>query len=375
MKKQVAAILCLSLLVLPACQGSHETGSNSEPAPTSEAAPQAMPIEYSESGYANAPVQADGDMYAMDTVMHFRVYGSDKAQAGKAIEDAFAEIKRLDALMSTNQKQSELAVLNNTGHSTLSKDNAYLLNRAMEINAETDGNFNIAVYPLVKAWGFTTQKYQVPSEETIAKLLPLTNVADVHFDEKTGEIALAKKNMGLDFGGIAKGYASQRLMAIFEQDGIAGGLVTLGGNTQLYRSKPDGEDFSVGVQDPQNVEDYVGVIRSKNEAVITSGIYQRFFEEGGKKYHHIIDPATGAPADNTLASATVICQDGTTADALATALMIMGREKAIAFWQKNADLFEMILIDKDNKVTITSGLQDRYSPKDRPEPEVIAHDA
>ncbi|MDU7506244.1 MAG: FAD:protein FMN transferase, partial [Clostridia bacterium] len=212
MKKQVTALLCLSLLVLPACNAGPETTGSSEPAPTSEAAPQAMPIEYSDSGYAEAPIQADADMYAMDTVMHFRVYGRDKAQAGKAIEDAFAEIKRLDALMSTNQKQSELAILNRTGTTTLSKDNAYLLKRAMEINAQTDGNFNIAVYPLVKAWGFTTQKYNVPSEETITKLLPLTEVKDVHFDEKSGKVSLAKKNMGLDFGGIAKGYASQRLM-------------------------------------------------------------------------------------------------------------------------------------------------------------------
>ena len=245
----------------------------------------------------------------------------------------------------------------------------------MEINAQTDGHFNIAVYPLVKAWGFTTQKYNVPSEETITELLPLTEVKDVHFDEKSGKVSLAKKNMGLDFGGIAKGYASQRLMDIFKEDGIPGGLVTLGGNTQLYRSKPDGSDFAVGVQNPQDVEDYVGVIRGSDEAIITSGIYQRFFERDGKKYHHIIDPATGAPADNTLSSATVICQDGTTADALATALMIMGRDEAIAFWQKNADRFEMVLIDKDNKVTITPGLQDRYTPKDRPAPEVLAHGA
>lgn len=375
MKKQVTALLCLSLLVLPACNAGSEATSSSEPALTSEAAPQAMPIEYSDSGYAEAPVQADADMYAMDTVMHFRVYGRDKAQASKAIEDAFAEIKRLDALMSTNQKQSELAILNRTGTTTLSKDNAYLLKRAMEINAQTDGNFNIAVYPLVKAWGFTTQKYNVPSEETITKLLPLTEVKDVHFDEKSGKVSLAKKNMGLDFGGIAKGYASQRLMDIFKEDGIPGGLVTLGGNTQLYRSKPDGSDFAVGVQNPQDVEDYVGVIRGSDEAIITSGTYQRFFERDGKKYHHIIDPATGAPADNTLSSATVVCQDGTTADALATALMIMGRDEAIAFWQKNADRFEMVLIDKDNKVTITPGLQDRYTPKDRPAPEVLAHGA
>lgn len=371
MKKQLSAILCLSLLILTACGMVSEEKSTTSTAPRSDASPQALEVQYSDSGFASAPVQADADMYAMDTVMHFRVYGADQKETKQAIEKAVAEITRLDQLMSTNDPNSELAQLNREGRGHFGKDNVYLLQRAKEINELTGGHFNIAVYPLVTLWGFTTDKQQVPSQAEIAERLPLTDPQDVQFKPENGEVAFAQKGMGLDLGGIAKGYASQRLMSIFAEEGVAGGLVSLGGNAQLYRQKPDGSDFIIGVQDPQNAEGYIGVIEAHDCAVITSGIYQRFFEEKGQRYHHIIDPATGAPADNTLASVTVVCQDGTTADALATALMIMGYDDAIAFWQAHADLFDMLLIDKENQVTVTQGLAERYTPQEGTTAEVV----
>ncbi|MFM9412783.1 FAD:protein FMN transferase [Peptococcus simiae] len=371
MKNQAIALLCAGCLALSACAGPAASPETSSPAPTEAEAPQAMPIEYTDSGYTNAPIQADADMYAMDTVMHFRVYTENKTDAEKAINAAMDEIKRLDALLSTNHKDAELAILNSKGEVDLSDDSAYLYDRSREISKLTGGHFNVAIYPLVKAWGFTTQKFQVPDQATIDKLLPLTDMSLVHFDKDKKTIRFDKEGMGVDFGGIAKGYASQRIMQIFADNKVVGGLVNLGGNTQLFGTKPDGADFNVAIQDPKNEEDFVGIVQRSDCAIITSGIYQRYFEENGQRYHHIIDPATGKPADNSLASASVITADGTTADALATALMIMGKEGAIAFWQAHSDLFDMVLVDKDNRVSITPGLVEDFTTPDRPAPEVI----
>lgn len=375
MKKTLAAFLCLSLAILSACGTAHEPSSVTAPAHSSLAAVEDITIVYNDSGYPEAPVQADADMLAMDTVMHFRVYARTREEAESTLRASFDEIARLDRLMSTNRRDSDLARLNRIGHAVFSKDSAYLLRRSLEINEVTGGYFNVAVYPLVKAWGFTTAEPHVPSEQEIQALLPLTHLEQVHFDRERREVRFAHNGMGLDFGGIAKGYASQRLMEIFSRHSTVSGLVSLGGNTQLYGGKPDGSPFRVGVQDPAAADRYIGIIRTKDRALITSGIYQRFFEANGRTYHHIIDPATGAPADNSLASATVICNDGTTADALATALMIMGKEQAIAFWRQHSDLFEMVLIEKNRNVSITAGLEDCYIPKDDVLPEVIRREA
>ena len=154
--------------------------------------------------------------------------------------------------------------------------------------------------------------------------------------------------MKIDLGGIAKGYTSSRIMDIFKENGITSGLVNLGGNVQALGTKTDGSNWRVAVQSP-------------DEAVITSGGYERYFEQDGVTYHHIIDPKTGYPAENGLVSVTIVSSDGTLADGLSTSLFIMGEEKAAEFWKAHSDEFEAILETDDGTIYVTEGLKDSFT--------------
>ena len=174
--------------------------------------------------------------------------------------------------------------------------------------------------------------------------------------KKVTEAKYGIKGMEIDLGGIAKGYTGDRVMQVFKKAGIYSGLISLGGNVQALGSKPDGSPWRVAIQDPQNELEYLGVLEISDKAVITSGGYERFFEEDGVRYHHIIDPRTGYPADSGLISATIISEDGTLADGLSTSLFIMGKDEAEEFWRANSDKFDYILESADGRLYVTEGV-------------------
>ena len=163
----------------------------------------------------------------------------------------------------------------------------------------------------------------------------------------------------IDLGAIAKGYAAETVCGIFTDYGIESALINLGGNIFVIGSKLDGSPWRIGVADPEDTRETVGVLSARDTAVVTSGSYQRYFEQGGTRYHHILDPVTGRPADNGLVSVTVICDDAVWADALSTALFVMGEEKPVGFWRETGG-FEMILIRDDRQVLLTPALEDSF---------------
>lgn len=305
----------------------------------------------------NADGSVTADLFAMDTYMSLKAYGG---HAGEAVEAAGEEIKRLDRLMSAEDSASELFALNRDGKKVLSEDLFYLLMRALELSEETDGLFDIAIYPVVKLWGFPTKQYQVPDEEMLAETLLRTDPADIRTDAEKSEVQFMKEGMSVTLGGIAKGYASSRVMDIFREYGVESGLVSLGGNVQAHGKKPGGADWKVAVQDPEGGTDYLGVLGISDKAVITSGGYERYFEENGIRYHHIIDPRTGKPAESGVVSSTIVSADGTLADALSTALYIMGAEKAAAFWRERTDLFDFVLETEDGTLYVTEGIAGQF---------------
>ena len=302
--------------------------------------------------------EASKDIFAMDTYMTVTAYG-EKAQ--EAVDAAEAEIKRLDALLSTGNADSEIAKLNEQKSATLSEDGGYLVKRALELNKETDGAFDIAIYPVMEAWGFPIQNFRVPSADELTGLLKHVDAAKISYDKDTREISFEDDQMKIDLGGIAKGYTSSRIMDIFKESGITSGLVNLGGNVQALGTKTDGSDWRVAVQSPDDTEDYLGVLSIRDKAVITSGGYERYFEQDGVTYHHIIDPKTGYPAENGLVSVTIVSSDGTLADGLSTSLFIMGEEKAAEFWKAHSDEFEAILATDDGTIYVTEGLKDSFT--------------
>ena len=290
-------------------------------------------------------------LFAMDTVMTLTAYGPN---GPNALEEAARELGRLDALWSVGNPQSEVSGLNARGSAAVSADTAALLGRALELSGETDGLFDATIYPLVELWGFPTDDPHVPAPAAVENLLPLVDSAQVTL---AGDTVMLGSGQKLDLGGIAKGYASARIMEIFRENGVDAGMVTLGGNVQTLGTKVDGSLWRIGIRDPEgDAGTYLGVVSVSDKAVITSGGYERFFEENGQRYIHILDPRTGWPAQSDLQSATVISQDGTLADALSTALYIMGSDQATDFWSQRSDQFDMILLTQSGQLLVTPGV-------------------
>lgn len=298
------------------------------------------------------------EIFAMDTYMTVTAYG-DNAQKG--VTDAVAEIQRLDNLLSIGKEDSEISKLNKSGCAALSDDTAVMVTKALDLYKSTGGAFDITVLPLMELWGFTTQEYYVPTEDEIQSTLQRVGADKLTWDESTKTLTLGDKQE-IDLGGIAKGFTSSRIMEIFKKDGVTCGMVSLGGNVHLLGTKQDGSAWRVGIQDPNNTDDMLGILQANDCAVITSGAYERNFEKDGVTYHHIIDPATGKPSNSGLTSVTIVSKDGTLADGLSTSLFVMGKDKAIAYWKQHADEFDTILVDKDRNVYITEGIAGNFSP-------------
>lgn len=297
--------------------------------------------------------KASKDIFAMDTYMTVTAYGKN---AENAVDEAVDEINRLETVLSAQKKESDIYKLNQTGSGTLSEDTKDIVSEALKINKTTNGAFDISIYPLMVKWGFTTQKYNVPSKREISKLLKNVDSSKIEFDEKSSSIKLGK-NMKIDLGGIAKGYTSSRVMQIFKDCGVTSGLVSLGGNVQALGTKTDGTDWKIAIENPDKSSDYIGVVSVKDKAVITSGGYERYFEKNGKTYHHILDPKTGYPAESGLKSVTIVSDNGTLADALSTSLFVMGKEKALDYWREHKNEFDTVLVEDDGNITITDGLK------------------
>lgn len=293
------------------------------------------------------------DIFAMDTYMTVTAYGKN---AENGVNKAVDEINRLETVLSAEKQESDIYKLNKTGSGTLSTDTKNIVSKALEINKTTNGAFDISIYPLMVKWGFTTQKYNVPSKNEISKLLKDVDSSKIIFDEKSGNIKL-KENMKIDLGGIAKGYTSNRVMQIFKECGVKSGLVSLGGNVQALGTKTDGTAWQIAIENPDKSSDYIGVVSVKDKAVITSGGYERYFEKNGKTYHHILDPETGYPAESGVKSVTIVSDDGTLADALSTSLFVMGKEKALDYWREHKNEFDTVLVEDNGDITITGGLE------------------
>lgn len=336
----VCALFCLALcLALFAGCGEQKPGAQS----SSE-----------QSEQSGDDTLSERTVFAMDTVMTLRVYGAD---GEKALDDAEDEIMRLDALLRRGDTSSEIYKVNSERTAEVSEDTAELLKAALSISDSTDGVFDISIAPVMDLWGFYGQQFHVPTSEAIESAL---SDVDWHGISLKGNTVSLQDGVQIDLGGIAKGFLSNRIMEIYRENGIESGLVSLGGNVQVLGTKPDGSQWTIAIQDPDDETAYAGTIKASDKAVITSGSYQRFFEENGVKYHHIIDPKTGYPAKSGVTSVTIVSEDGTMADGLSTSLFIMGVDKGIEYWRSHEG-FDAVFITEDEKVYVTEGLEDTFS--------------
>ena len=243
-------------------------------------------------------------------------------------------------------------MLNCGGYKRISDETDELLHSALTISERTGGAFDPTVYPLVRLWGFTEATQRVPSQDELQAALSHVGIENIDAQDGFAEL---KNGAQLDFGGIAKGYAAERCSSILQASGVEAALLALGGNVQTVGSKPDGTPWAIGIADPAQPEQSLATLRFTGSlALVTSGGYQRYFEKDGVRYHHILDPKTGMPAQSGLASVTVLAQSGTLADALSTALFVMGLDKATKFWRASDD-FEAVFIMDNGEIYATAG--------------------
>ena len=309
-------------------------------------------------------------VYAMDTVMNLTVYGEN---AAAALESAEKKLHTLDeAVLSRTAEGSELYALNASNGETVEygADDILpaLIETALTISDATEGAFDPTLAPVLDAWGFTKDSRRVPSADELKELLSHTGCGKVALEKTAdGWTVTLLDGAQLDLGGIAKGYAADLLRAQLEKEGVTSATLDLGGDVFVMGRKTDGSDWRIAVKDPADTESYLGVVSAADKFIVTSGVYERYFEENGVRYHHILDPKTGCPAESGLVSVTVLCENGAWADALSTACFVLGPDGALALRDDLADQgtdFELILVTDDGRVLYTDGLADAFTPND-----------
>lgn len=317
------------------------------------------------------------ELIAMGTYITLSAAGGG---AREALADAEEKIIELEKRLSVTDEDSEISRVNRGGGAPvpISRETAAVLRFAVDAAERTEGAFDPTVYPLVEAWGFTSHEYRIPSIEEIERLLKKTGYAKITLDAET---ATLPDGVQVDLGGVAKGYAGDAAAALLKRRGVNSAVLNIGGNVQTVGKRHGGGKWRIGVRDPNDEHRLIGIIETEDKAVVTSGGYERrFLGEDGVVYHHILDPRTGRPAESGLASVTIVAESGAYADALSTALFVMGVEKAEAYWRRRghgvdgwpdtagdpfAAPFDALLVTRDGDLFITEGISGDFSADER----------
>lgn len=301
-------------------------------------------------------VLTDSVYFAMDTVITLRLPADTPQEVISACEENTAS---LEALLSRTKPDSEISRFNasETGI-VLSGQTAEVLDTALAVSAASDGAFDPTVAPLAQLWDVTSPAPHVPARDALCAMLPHVGYRMLLRDGT----ALIKSDpaVSLDLGGCAKGYACEAAVGLLQTSGVPMGIVSFGGNVGVFGEKPDGSPWRVGIRHPDDASASAGYLLLTEGFLSVSGDYERYFEEDGVRYHHILDAKTGYPASSGIRSAAVWSTDGTLADALSTALFVLGADKALALYEAGMFSFEAVLYTSDGRTVITPGIADRY---------------
>lgn len=303
-----------------------------------------------------------GITYAMNTVIEQKWYGESADTVYTGME---TKIREIESVLSMHLSQSEIAAINeNAGVQPVevSQRTFDLLQRAKELSEQSDGAFDITIAPVVELWGITSDHPHVPTDEELAQAMPLMGLEDLVLDEEACTAYLTRPGMAIDLGGIAKGWTADQLREYARELGAERGYVSLGGNLMIIGERPDGDPFKFGMRDPQgDASTYLGTVTLEDGCTMaTTGGYERYFEEDGIRYHHVLDPRTGYPADSDLLSVAVISKDGTLADYLSTTLFVQGLEAAKA--AAGSEDYALVMVDQENNVWISGSLRGNFEP-------------
>ena len=317
----------------------------------------------------------------LNTAIQITIYDS---QDKSLLDDCLALCDKYELVFSRTNEKSELYKLNHRkdtsdkdpnadGQTTpypvsgtadtwhISEDLAALLSEGLDITKESDGAFDIAIAPLTSLWDFTAEDPKVPDDAAIQKALPLCSSDGVTIDGQ--DITLPSDDIQFDVGAIAKGYIADRMKDLLVKKGVKSAIINLGGNVLCIGSKPDGTPFKVGIQKPfADRNETEAVMDITGKSVVSSGIYERCFKQGGKLYHHILNPQTGYPYDNGLISVTIISDQSVDGDALSTTCFALGLEDGLKFAEKKG--VQAVFITEDYELHYTDGFQDEINVTD-----------
>lgn len=300
------------------------------------------------SGCAPDSAEHTESAYIMNTLVRITLPADTPAAAYQTV---FAEMARLEELFSAQRADSEIARLNQArALSPLDPDTLDLLSASLDYTRLTGGAFNPCMGALTELWGISGETPQVPGADEIDQALALCDPQALFLDGQGAAFQAA--GVKLDLGAIAKGYAADRAARVLREQGVTRGVISMGGNVVVLGEKQTGTPWRVGIRDPLgSADEIVGYLQASDLSIVTSGGYERYFEQDGVRYHHILDPATGYPADAGLISVTVVTADGTLADMLSTAVFVLGARQAETLIGQLDEPVQLILIDKQKRIT------------------------
>lgn len=305
----------------------------------------------------------EGNSFGMNTEISYRAFGGKTEQAINAMTD---ELLRLENKLSRFMPESEVSKINQfagVGHVKISGETYEILLFARQLSEISQGMFDITVAPLVDLWDYKYAEH-IPAESRIRNILSKVDYHELVLNPEENIAGLNKLGQSVDLGGIGKGYASDRCIQIFQQYDVSSAYINIGGNVSTLGNKPDGSLWSVGIQHPRSVGRLIGAVRVDGKAVVTSGDYERcFFDSKNKRWHHILNPTTGYPAESGLISVTVIADSAMNADALSTAIFVAGIYKGLGYLAQFPGT-EVVIVDENQQVFITQGLKECFQVAD-----------
>ena len=299
----------------------------------------------------------------MGTVVKISLYDSSNYDI---LDKCFNRVSEIESLVSINQSGTELDEVNASAGIKPVKvtSTTYdIVEKGLEYSKLSNGDFDITIGPLVKLWSIGLEGAKVPTAEEITNTLSLIDYDSLELNKKDSTIFLKKEDMIIDLGSIAKGYAADEISRILTENKVNSAIIDLGGNIYAHGIKLTGVDWNIGIQNPfNNRGDIVGIVKVKNKTIVTSGIYERYIEKDGVKYHHLLNPHTGYPFENNIAGVSIITDKSIDADALSTTVFAKGIEEGLKFVETLPNV-EAIFISKNNEVYLTSGVKDIFTLK------------
>lgn len=298
--------------------------------------------------------------FMMGTVVTLKIYDEGKEDV---LNVAFNEMEQLADQIGIGEENSQIDQINTAAGEApveVSKDVFNLIQAGKSYSEQAEGSFDITVGPLTLLWHIGYEDAKKPTQEEIDAVLPLINYQKVLLDEKEQTVYLEDKGMRMDLGAIAKGFIADKVTQLLDDEGVTTAIIDLGGNIYVKGNNPSGKEWTVGVQDPFTERgQIVGKIEASNQSIVTSGIYERYLEVDGERYHHILNPLDGYPYENEIAGVTIVSEKSIDGDALSTLIFSKGLKDGLKHIEKQEGV-EAIFVDKDQQVYITSGLDEEF---------------